>query len=170
MKTKAKFTLLLFFSSFIISFFSKAQDTIIVERKNFVESGLMLSSGSQTPFWLKTNMLGIVPNTGQNFMLQAGFYQQYAKKNNILKKYSWGYGLRPVININAKGVDFLLPEAYLKAKVGIFEIWGGRRQEVIGLSDSSGLGTGPITWSSNALPMPKVQFVLHTGCKRISYM
>ena len=158
MKNKLKFTSLSFFGSFAISFFSQAQDTLTTERKNFVESGLMLSSSSQTPFWLKTNVLGVVPNTGQNFMLQAGLYQQYTKKNNVFKKYSWGYGLRTVANINEKGVDFLLPEAYLKAKFGIFEIWGGRRQEVIGLSDSSGLGTGPITWSSNSLPMPKVQF------------
>jgi hypothetical protein len=118
----------------------------------------MLSSSSQTPFWLKSNMLGVVPNTGQNLMFQAGFYQQYTKKNNVEKKYTWGYGLRPVVNVNQEKIDFLLPEAYLKAKIGIFEVWGGRRQEVIGLSDSSGLGTGPITWSSNALPMPKVQF------------
>ena len=157
---EAKITFKILFVYFLILFSvpSKAQDTLITERKNFVESGLMLASGSQTPFWLKSNVLGVVPNTGQNFMLQGGAYQQYTKKNNVFKKYSWGYGLRTVANINEKGVDFLLPEAYLKAKIGIFEIWGGRRQEVIGLSDSSGLGTGPITWSSNALPMPKVQF------------
>ena len=158
MKPNSTFKVLFFYFSLFVSLLCKAQDTLITERKNFVESGLMLASGSQTPFWLKSNALGVVPNTGQNFMLQAGFYQQYTKKNNIFKKYSWGYGLRTVANINEKGVDFLLPEAYLKAKIGIFEIWGGRRQEVIGLSDSSGLGTGPITWSSNALPVPKVQF------------
>ena len=158
MEAKITFKILFFYSLLLFSVPSKAQDTLTTERKNFVESGLMLASGSQTPFWLRSNALGVVPNTGQNFMLQGGAYQQYTKKNNVFKKYSWGYGLRTVANINEKGVDFLLPEAYLKAKIGIFEIWGGRRQEVIGFSDSSGLGTGPITWSSNALPMPKVQF------------
>jgi Capsule assembly protein Wzi len=158
MKTNRTVTLLFFYGLLFFSSFSQAQDTLVTERKNFVESGLMLSSSSQTPFWLKSNVLGVVPNTGQNLMFQAGFYQQYTKKNNVLKKYTWGYGLRPVVNVNQEKIDFLLPEAYLKAKIGIFEFWGGRRQEVIGLSDSSGLGTGPITWSSNALPMPKVQF------------
>jgi hypothetical protein len=158
MKINRIVKLLFFFGLLFFSSFSQAQDTLITERKNFVESGLMLSSSSQTPFWLKSNVLGVVPNTGQNLMFQAGFFQQYVKKNNVFKKYSWGYGLRPVVNVNQEKIDFLLPEAYLKAKMGIFEIWGGRRQEVIGLSDSSGLGTGPITWSSNALPMPKVQF------------
>ena len=158
MKPNSAFKVLVSYFSLFFSLFSQAQDTLITERKTFIESGLMLSSDSKTPFWLRSNVLGVVPNTGQNLMLQGGTYQQYAKKNNVFKKYSWGYGLRTVANINAKGIDFLLPEAYLKAKIGIFEIWGGRRQEVIGLSDSSGLGTGPITWSNNALPMPKVQF------------
>lgn len=139
--------------------FCYSQDTTKTERKGFIESGVLLSTASQTPFWLRSNVLGIIPNTGANFTVRAGFYQEYAKKNNLDKKYSWGYGVNAVANINQKGVDFILPEAYLKAKAGIFEIWGGRRQEVIGLSDSSGIGTGPITLSSNAIPMPKVQLL-----------
>ena len=144
---------------FYLSTCSYGQDTIKVIRRNFVESGVLISSASQTPFWLRANVLGIVPNTGTNFTARAGFYQEYATKNNQTKKYNWGYGLNAVANINQKGVDFILPEAYLKAKAGIFEIWAGRRQEVMGLSDSSGIGTGPITWSNNAIPMPKVQFL-----------
>jgi hypothetical protein len=142
-----------------ISTCSFGQDTIKVIRKNFVESGVLVSSASQTPFWLRANALGVVPNTGTNFTVRGGFYQEYALKNNKIKKYNWGYGLNTVANINQDGIDFILPEAYIKAKAGIFEIWAGRRQEVFGLSDSSGIGTGPITWSSNAIPMPKIQFL-----------
>ena len=151
----------LFISAFFlsISIYSFGQDTIKVIRKNFVESGVMVSSASQTPFWLRANALGVVPNTGTNFTVRGGFYQEYAIKNNKIKKYNWGYGLNTVANINQEGVDFILPEAYIKAKAGIFEIWAGRRQEVMGLSDSSGIGTGPITLSGNAIPMPKVQFL-----------
>ena len=134
------------------TFCSFGQDTLKVVRRNFLESGVLVSSASKTPFWLRANALGIIPNTGTNFTARAGFYQEYATKNSLTKKYSWGYGLNVVANVNQKGVDFILPEAYIKGKVGIFEIWGGRRQEVIGLSDSSGIGTGPITWSSNAIP------------------
>ena len=118
-----------------------------------------MSSTSQTPFWLRANALGVVPNTGTNFTFRGGFYQEYATKNNQVKKYNWGYGINGVANINQEGVDLILPEAYIKAKAGIFEIWAGRRQEVMGLSDSSGIGTGPITLSGNAIPMPKVQFL-----------
>lgn len=150
---KISFLIIILFNTL----FCYGQDTIKIERKNFIESGVLVSSTSQTPFWLRANALGIVPNTGKNLTARAGFYQEYAKKNSLTKKYSWGYGLNMVANINQKGVDFILPEAYIKAKAGIFEIWGGRRQEVFGLSDSSGIGTGPITWSSNAIPMPKVQ-------------
>ena len=142
-----------------ISVYSYGQDTIKTIRRNFVESGILVSSASQTPFWLRANALGVVPNTGTNFTVRGGFYQEYAFKNNKVKRYNWGYGLNAVANINQKGVDFILPEVYIKAKAGIFEIWAGRRQEVMGLSDSSGIGTGPITLSGNAIPMPKVQFL-----------
>ena len=138
---------------------SFGQDTIKITRRSFVESGVLVASASQTPFWLRANVLGVVPNTGTNFTLRGGFYQEYVTKNSKIKKYNWGYGLNSVANINQSGVDFILPEAYIKAKAGIFEIWGGRRQEVMGLSDSSGIGTGPITLSGNAIPMPKVQFL-----------
>ncbi len=154
-----KFKLPIIIIILYISTCSYGQDTIKVVRRNFIESGILVSSTSQTPFWLRANALGVVPNTGTNFTARGGFYQEYATKNNKIKKYNWGYGLNAVANINQKGVDFILPEAYIKAKAGIFEIWAGRRQEVIGLSDSSGIGTGPITWSSNAIPMPKVQFL-----------
>ena len=98
------------------------QDTMRIARRSFVESGVLVSSASQTPFWLRANVLGIVPNTGTNFTLRGGFYQEYATKNSKIKKYNWGYGLNAVANINQEGVDFILPEAYIKAKAGIFEI------------------------------------------------
>lgn len=154
---KIKLSIIILFLG--ISTCSFGQDTIKVVRKNYVESGVLVASSSQTPFWLRANALGVVPNTGTNFTLRGGLYQEYATKNSKIKRYNWGYGLNTVANINQGGVDFILPEAYIKAKAGIFEIWAGRRQEVMGLSDSSGIGTGPITLSGNAIPMPKVQFL-----------
>jgi len=102
---------------------SFGQDTIKITRRSFVESGVLVASASQTPFWLRANVLGVVPNTGTNFTLRGGFYQEYVTKNSKIKKYNWGYGLNSVANINQGGVDFILPEAYIKAKAGIFEIW-----------------------------------------------
>ena len=158
---KLQLLIKIFFLQIILSktLNSFGQDTIKIARRSFVESGVLVASASQTPFWLRANVLGVVPNTGTNFTLRGGFYQEYATKNSKIKKYNWGYGLNSVANINQGVVDFILPEAYIKAKAGIFEIWAGRRQEVMGLSDSSGIGTGPITLSGNAIPMPKVQFL-----------
>lgn len=157
MKIKLLIRNFLFFILLSVTFYSTGQDTIRIERKYSVEADFLGSSTSKTPFWLRANALGIVPNTGTNFTLKSVAFQEYATKNGKPKKYSWGYGFNGVTNINGEGIDFLLPEAYMKAKAGIFEIWAGRRKEIFGLSDSSGIGTGPITWSSNALPMPKVQ-------------
>ncbi|GAA4451222.1 capsule assembly Wzi family protein [Nibrella saemangeumensis] len=68
------------------------------------------------------------------------------------------YGLEAALNVG-KTQQVLIPEAYLKAKVGPFEVWGGRRREVIGLADST-MGLGPYAWSGNALPIPKIQIGL----------
>ena len=140
MKFQLPVTAIYLYITLFVSFYSNGQDTIKVVRKNFVESGVLVSSTSETPFWLRANALGIVPNTGTNFMVRGGFYQEYATKNNKIKKYNWGYGMNAVANINQGGVDFILPEAYIKAKAGIFEIWAGRRQEIMGLSLFAFLG------------------------------
>lgn len=50
----------------------------------------------------------------------------------------------------------IVPEAYLKARWGIFELSGGRRREIVGLLDTT-LSTGSYAWSGNALPIPKIQ-------------
>jgi hypothetical protein len=76
-----------------------------------------------------------------------------------------GYGLNVVTNraVNRQSYEenVLLPEAYVKARLGIFEVYAGRRREKFGLADSV-LSTGSYAWSGNAMPVPKIQISIPT--------
>ena len=74
MKFQLPVKVIYLYVTLFVSFYSNGQDTIKVVRKNYVESGVLVSSASETPFWLRANVLGVVPNTGTNFRARGGFY------------------------------------------------------------------------------------------------
>lgn len=116
-----------------------------------VEAGPILSSAKSNPFWLRSNEYGEVPLESQLFTLRA----QLRKDYDTTGKFSYGYGARVVANAG-KATQLLLPELYAKVRYGAFELYAGRRREIIGLVDST-LSAGSYIWSGNALPIPKVQ-------------
>lgn len=127
-------------------------------KKYQLESGLYLSTSGQTPFWLRSNQYGIVPLESQIATIRGSTYKEYdstKKQNQKIKKLDIGYGASLIMNVGKKN-NILLPEAYVKLRLGVFEIYGGRKKEIIGLVDST-LTTGSYIWSGNAIPMPKIQ-------------
>ncbi|WP_234736683.1 capsule assembly Wzi family protein [Tellurirhabdus bombi] len=152
---------------FLLCFLFFFQDTIAQQigmphtHQFRVEAGAYASSNEQLPFWLRANQYGIVPLTGPLATLRVGAYSDYRKPyldGSQLKKktFDWGYGVELVGNGGGKEQAFLLPEAYVKARLGIIELYAGRRREIIGLADTT-LTSGSYAWSGNALPIPKIQ-------------
>lgn len=128
-----------------------AQDTLLLRRITYsAELGTFLSSNGNTPFWVKSNQYGIAPRQSAA-SLQAGVVSGYRED----RKKDWGFGASLVGNIG-KNKAFLIPELYIKGKIGHWEAYIGRRKEVVGLVDST-LSSGSYIWSGNALPMPKIQ-------------
>ena len=128
--------------------------------KYIAEAGTIISTNGETPFWLRANQYGTVPNQSPVFTLKGSFSSDYKKAitnedQYKLSKFDWGYGLNIVGNAGKEN-QFLIPEAYVKVKYGAFEIYAGRRKEIFGLVDST-LSSGSYIWSGNALPMPKIQ-------------
>ncbi|ADB40898.1 capsule assembly Wzi family protein [Spirosoma linguale] len=119
-----------------------------------------LGSSDQTPFWLRANQYGTVPLTGPALRLNAGLHADYrpADSTGHRPKADWGYGVSVVANVGSTS-QFLLPEAYIKGRVGAFELYVGRRKEIIGLVDTL-LTSGSYIWSGNALPFPKIQLAV----------
>jgi hypothetical protein len=114
------------------------------------------SSSNYTPFWLRANQFGAVP-TEENYVNVGGStYVDYRKG----KKIDWGLGASARLNLGDTQADLLVQEAYLKGKLGIFELSAGRKKYIQGLVDST-LSSGSFIFSGNALPMPKVEIVVN---------
>ena len=149
----------IFFLLTITNLFAQSNE-IKREIKYTAEAGTIISTNGETPFWLRANQYGIVPNQSPIFTLRGSVSSDYKKAitkedQYKLSKFDWGYGLNIVGNVGKEN-QFLIPEAYVKAKYGAFEIYAGRRKEIFGLVDST-LSSGSYIWSGNALPMPKIQ-------------
>ena len=145
------------------SFYLMAQTTELKrEIKYTAEVGTYISTDGNIPFWLRANQYGTVPLTSPIVTLGGSISSDYKKATTKedqykLSKFDWGYGLNIVGNVGKEN-QFLIPEAYIKAKFGAFEIYAGRRKEIVGLVDST-LSSGSYIWSGNALPMPKIQIM-----------
>ncbi|QKZ11944.1 capsule assembly Wzi family protein [Spirosoma sp. KUDC1026] len=134
-----------------------------------IEAGVYSSSSLNTPFWLRSNQYGIVPFQSPIQTLRFEVHSDYdstrSQTNKRGSRFSLGYGLNLVANraVNKQPYEknVLLPEAYIKARLGIFELYAGRRREKFGLADST-LSTGSYSWSGNAMPIPKIQLSIPT--------
>ena len=151
---------LIIFSLFYVSNLFAQSNEIKREIKYTAEAGTIISTNGETPFWLRANQYGIVPNQSPILTLRGSVSSDYKKAitkedQYKLSKFDWGYGLNIVGNVGKEN-QFLVSEAYVKAKYGAFEIYAGRRREIFGLVDST-LSSGSYIWSGNALPMPKIQ-------------
>ena len=151
--------LIIFLLSSAFNLFAQSNE-IKREIKYTAEAGTIISTNGETPFWLRANQYGTVPNQSPIFTLRGSVSSDYKKAitkedQYKLSKFDWGYGLNIVGNVGKEN-QFLIPEAYVKAKYGAFEIYAGRRKETFGLVDST-LSSGSYIWSGNALPMPKIQ-------------
>lgn len=108
--------------------------------------------GVYNPLWLRANQYGLVPASGSYGFSGISYLVDYRPN----KKIDWAYGVSSQINLGENKADVFFPEAYVKGKLGIFELAAGRQKQMFGLVDST-LSSGSYIWSGNALPMPKVE-------------
>lgn len=130
------------------------------------ETGTYFSTSGQNPFWLRANQYGIVPGEHAILSLRQALRVDYhqAPKSRLdslraaNRRVDWGWGAEAVLNA---GYNYrvLIPEAYVKVRVGRAEVWAGRRREVTGLVDSA-LTSGSFALSGNALPLLKFQVAI----------
>jgi hypothetical protein len=125
------------------------------------------TANNQQPFWLRANQYGTVPVRGSLATGRFSALKSYRPLTDSTQKTThrldWGFGVNAVVNAtlpttsgNFKG---LLPEAYVKLRLGKVELYAGNQKETVGISDTV-LTSGGVVWSGNALPIPKIQ--VHT--------
>lgn len=132
------------------------------------EVGAFVASGKTLPLWLRANQFGAIPNAASIGTLQFRLWKNYAPTDTTRKhRLDWGFGVNPVANLGATN-QFLLVEAYAKAKWHGVELMAGRRREITGLGDSV-LSSGFYSGSGNALPIPKIQLQT-VGYQRVPFL
>lgn len=128
--------------------------------------GLGATTG-EIPFWMRANQYGIVPRGERILSLRSAWRMDYREAPRTVAdslwqrshKTDWGWGIVAVANAGTVS-EIVLPEAYVKVKRWLFEVYAGRRREVLGLGGDSPLGSGSYIWSGNALPMVKLQVAI----------
>jgi hypothetical protein len=118
----------------------------------YVETGALVATSSQTPFWLRANQFGTVPLQNPFAFVRTGG-QTVLGKNP--RKAQLQLQAEIVANLG-KTSQLILPAAAATFRYRRFEAYVGRRKEFFGLGDTL-LTSGSYAWSGNALPLPKVQ-------------
>ncbi|MFD2572203.1 capsule assembly Wzi family protein [Spirosoma soli] len=130
------------------------------------EVGSYFSTSGQNPFWLRANQYGIVPREHAIMTVRHAMGVDYHEApvtkldslRAVNRRVDWGWRAEAVLNAGYS-YQVLIPEAYVKVKLGAIEIWSGRRRELVGLVDST-LSSGSFAVSGNALPMLKFQVAI----------
>lgn len=143
-----KFVLFLF-----LPFCLKAQQ---LNSGNYIGVGIQIGN-REIPYFQRINQFGVVPPTeGNHVYLDAAVYSP-SDSNSLKKekKWTWGYGVEGRV-LQGNTSYFFLPVAHVQVRRKQWEIYVGRRKDLIGLIDSTQT-IGAYSWSGNALPMPKIQ-------------
>ncbi|WP_229206101.1 capsule assembly Wzi family protein [Dyadobacter fermentans] len=136
------------------------KSTLMSQVEASAEAGAYWSSNNETPFWLKTNQFGAVPDRTTSGVVQASVRRNYVFYDSLSarpRKLDWSAGVSPVGIYNKDNrFEFVLPEAHASVRFKRVELWAGRRREVMGLGDTT-FSSGFYAMSGNSLPVPKVQ-------------
>ncbi len=131
---------------------AEAQD-ITPKKFNYqFELGSYFSLTNKLPFWQSANQYGSIPSDLPTFLCRQSIK---TKKDTSNKFFHFDYGFEAV-TILGKKPQILLPEAFICTRLGKFEIYAGRKKEVFGIVDTL-MSSGSVSWSGNAMPIPKVQ-------------
>ena len=120
---------------------------------NYLEVTGYGATKSNIPFWMHANQFGIVPKNSPSGSLRA----QLEKIGVISSNGFWrvGAGVEAVGNTTSDSLYFQLPQAYATLRFKNWELFAGRKKQIIGLADST-IGIGSYAWSGNAIPIPKI--------------
>ncbi len=149
------FSTLLFFNICISPEISYSQTESIDSLANYVEISGFGSSHPRTAFWLQANQFGTVSKTRQYAAARIGLENYWNLSSERTDRWKAGFGVEAVGNI-ARENKVLLPQLHATLRYKNWEFFIGRKKQWVGLADST-LGTGSYAWSTNAMPIPKIQ-------------
>jgi hypothetical protein len=116
----------------------------------FGETGAMVSTNGNAPFWLLSNKFGSVSFSSPVVWARTGLFGSIGTD----KALQFIYGVDIIDHIQAHN-DLFIQQGYCGIKLGTFTIKAGRWEEIFG-NQNINLSSGGILWSGNATPMTKI--------------
>ncbi len=111
-----------------------------------------VSNGTYSPFWFQSNRFGVVSSTPQSAFLSTKISKDYGNNQRV---FDYGFIANALMRTDTQKKELFFHELYAKAKVYLFDIAGGFKEEIIGNQDST-LSSGGFLHSANAQPIPKI--------------
>lgn len=134
----------------------RAQGDGIADTTGALHYGLsamaIATSNDQVPFWMRSNQYGSIPLSGLSASISGYAKRDYAQ-NGERKRTDWGAAVEGRFNMGNRA-QFILLEAYVKARLSIFQVKAGRSRDIMGIADPL-LSSGNFAVSGNALGIPK---------------
>lgn len=136
--------LLIFSSSYIVA----QNDTI----KYDVGILGVTSSGDYSPFWIQSREYGKISASPTSADMLIGINKEFGTKTRLV---DYGFKADLLLQQADKKTTAYFHELYVKARLSVFDLIAGTREEKLGNQDST-LSCGGFLFSQNARPMPKV--------------
>jgi len=141
---------IVFFLIFLLlSTVAEAQKDTIKYEVGFTGVG---STGAYAPFWLQSDNYGQISASPNSANVNVGFSKDFNNKSAV---FDYGFKADVLLQTYDNRTKAYFHEAYLKARLSVFDLIVGAREEHLGTQDSS-LSCGGFLFSKNARPMPKI--------------
>jgi hypothetical protein len=155
---------ILFFSILLtVCITLKIQGQTNEKYKREIELDAIGTTSGVVPFWMRSNQFGSIPSSGVSSSLIGKFSKVYVHENGVsmidqdaYKLVDWGFNFEGRAN-GGEYSKFLLIDASVKLKVGIFQLKGGRSRDVEGIITDNSLTSGNFSISGNSLGIPKIE-------------
>jgi hypothetical protein len=141
---------IIFLTLFLFIYHTYSTAQLFKNPEYTVETGAIIATGKQTPFWLISNRYGLISTNKFNSWLKAGIHSSLDSTKNIGFEYGFD-----IVNRYAVTKVLYLHQGYGRLKLGFINIQAGKIEEKFGNQDPE-LSSGGILWSGNARTMPKI--------------
>lgn len=124
----------------------KGDDSLMIS----TGTGVAVSLGDMTPFWMISDRYGAIDNEPVNIWLSGGAGGKKVLTENI--------SFLGAVDLMARQSDvsrIIIRQGYLGMKAGPIIVRGGVWESLYGTAGSS-LSSGNLLWSGNALPLPRI--------------
>jgi len=140
------------FIIFILSpYYIYSQNDTIQYEAGFIG---VASHGVYSPFWLQSKQYGKISTASYSADIMVGINKEL---KNETKLFDYGFKANLLVQTDATKSNIYFHEMYIKARLSVFDMIIGSREEHLGNQDST-LSSGGMLFSQNSRPMPKITF------------